>query len=103
MIKRFSYYFLLALALLLSVILIRAYLHQPDVYEFKAEAALVLDETKAIENLSKSIQFQTISHPDYEKFDYEEFQRFLSWLETEYFQVFKNLEKKYLGKTLLLK
>jgi len=78
-------------------------LHQPDVYEFKAEAALVLDETKAIENLSKSIQFQTISHPDYEKFDYEEFQRFLSWLETEYFQVFKNLEKKYLGKTLLLK
>ena len=103
MIKRFSYYFLLASALLLSVILIRAYLHQPDVYEFKAEAALVLDETKAIENLSKSIQFQTISHPDYEKFDYEEFQRFLSWLETEYFQVFKNLEKKYLGKTLLLK
>ena len=103
MIKRFSYYFLLALALLISVILIRAYLHQPDVYEFKAEAALVLDETKAIENLSKSIQFQTISHPDYEKFDYEEFQRFLSWLETEYFQVFKNLEKKYLGKTLLLK
>ena len=103
MIKRFSYFFLLALALLLSVILIRAYLHQPDVYEFKAEAALVLDETKAIENLSKSIQFQTISHPDYEKFDYEEFQRFLSWLETEYFQVFKNLEKKYLGKTLLLK
>ena len=103
MIKRFSYYFLLALALLLSVILIRAYLHQPDVYEFKAESALVLDETKAIENLSKSIQFQTISHPDYEKFDYEEFQRFLSWLETEYFQVFKNLEKKYLGKTLLLK
>ncbi len=102
MIKRFSYFFLLALALLLSVILIRAYLHQPDVNEIKAEAALVLDETKAIENLSKSIQFQTISHPDYEKFDYEEFQRFLSWLETEYFQVFKNLEKKYLGKTLLL-
>ena len=103
MIKRFSYYFLLALALLLSVILIRAYLHQPDVYEIKAKGALVLDEIKAIENLSKSIQFQTISHPDYEKFDYKEFQRFLSWLETEYFQVFKNLEKKYLGKTLLLK
>ena len=103
MIKRFSYYFLLALALLLSVILIRAYLHQPDVYEIKAEAALALNETKAIENLSKSIQFQTISHPDYDKFDYDEFQRFLSWLETEYFQVFKNLEKKYLGKTLLLK
>ena len=103
MIKRFSYYFLLVLALLLSVVLLRAYLHQPEIYEIKSERALLLDETKAIENLSRSIQFQTISHPDYEKFNYEEFQRFLSWLEKEYFQVFKNLEKKYLGKTLLLK
>ena len=101
--KRLFSYFLAAFMFLISVILIRAYLHQPDVYEIKAERALLLDEPKAIENLSKSIQFQTISHPDYEKFDYEEFQRFLSWLETEYFQVFKNLEKKYLGKTLLLK
>jgi len=101
--KRLFSYFLAALMFLISVILIRAYLHQPDVYEIKAERALLLDEPKAIENLSRSIQFKTISHPDYEKFDYEEFQRFLSWLETEYFQVFKNLEKKYLGKTLLLK
>ena len=101
--KRLFSYFLAAFMFLISVILIRAYLHQPDVYEIKAERALLLDEPKAIENLSRSIQFKTISHPDYEKFDYEEFQRFLSWLETEYFQVFKNLEKKYLGKTLLLK
>ncbi len=78
-------------------------MHQPDIQETNGEGALLLDEPKAIRNLSRSIQFQTISHPDYEKFDYEEFQRFLSWLETEYFQVFKNLEKRYLGKTLLLK
>jgi len=78
-------------------------MHQPDIQETNGEGALLLDEPKAIRNLSRSIQFQTISHPDYEKFDYEEFQRFLSWLETEYFQVFKNLEKRYFGKTLLLK
>jgi carboxypeptidase PM20D1 len=102
-VKRFFSYSLATLLFLLALIFIRAYLHQPDVYEIKAERLLILDETKAIENLSRSIQFQTISHPNYEKFDYEEFQRFLSWLEREYVQVFKNLEKKYLGKTLLLK
>ena len=102
-VKRFISYSLATLLFLLALIFIRAYLHQPDVYEIKAERLLILDETKAIENLSRSIQFQTISHPNYEKFDYEEFQRFLSWLEREYVQVFKNLEKKYLGKTLLLK
>ena len=102
-VKRFISYSLATLLFLLALIFIRAYLHQPDVYEIKAERLLILDETKAIENLSRSIQFQTISHANYEKFDYEEFQRFLSWLEREYVQVFKNLEKKYLGKTLLLK
>jgi len=103
MAKRFLGYSLVALALLLSVILIRAYMHQPDIHEKNGERTLVLDERKAIDNLSRSIQFETISHPDYEKFDYDEFQRFLSWLEAEYFQIFKNLEKKYLGETLLLK
>ena len=103
MAKRFLGYSLVALALLLSVIFIRAYMHQPDIHATNGERSLVIDERKAIENLSRSIQFETISHPDYEKFDYDEFQRFLSWLEEEYFQIFKNLEKKYLGETLLLK
>ena len=103
MAKRFLGYSLVALALLLSVIFIRAYMHQPDIHATNGERALVIDERKAIENLSRSIQFETISHPDYDKFDYDEFQRFLSWLEEEYFQIFKNLEQKYLGETLLLK
>ena len=103
MAKRFLGYSLVALALLLSVLFIRAYMHQPDIHATNGERSLVIDERKAIENLSRSIQFETISHPDYEKFDYDEFQRFLSWLEEEYFQIFKNLEQKYLGETLLLK
>ena len=103
MAKRFLGYSLVALALLLSVIFIRAYMHQPDIHATNGERSLVIDERKAIENLSRSIQFETISHPDYDKFDYDEFQRFLSWLEEEYFQIFKDLEKKYLGETLLLK
>ena len=64
---------------------------------------IFLDDEKSIENLSNSIKYKTISHPDYEKFNYYEFQKFLDWLEDEYSIIFKNLEKKYFGKTLLLK
>ena len=39
--KRLFSYFLAAFMFLISVILIRAYLHQPDVYEIKAERALL--------------------------------------------------------------
>ena len=100
--KILKYAFAIFLILVL-VILLRAYLHQPDTYQTKISEPIIFDEAKSINNLSRSIQFETISHPDYEKFDYDEFQRFLSWLEKEYFQVFKNLDKKYLGETLLLK
>ena len=91
------------LLILVLIVLLRAYLHQPDHEQVEISEPIIFDESKSINNLSRSIQFETISHPDYEKFDYDEFQKFLSWLEEEYFQVFKNLEKKYLGETLLLK
>ena len=88
----------------LCLILIRAYLHQPIVDQIvKSYEPTVLNETKSLTNLSKSITFKTISHPDYKKFDYSEFNSFLKWLENEYSLIFQNLEKKYFGKTLLLK
>ena len=100
--KTLKYAFAIFLTLAL-IVLLRAYLHQPDAYQAKISEPIIFDEIKSINNLSRSIQFETVSHPNYEKFDYDEFQRFLAWLEEEYFQVFKNLEKKYLGETLLLK
>ncbi len=100
--KILKYVFAIFLILVL-IVLLRAYLHQPDAYQAKISEPIIFDEAKSINNLSRSIQFETISHPDYEKFDYDEFQRFLAWLEEAYFQVFKNLEKQYLGETLLLK
>lgn len=88
----------------LCLILIRAYLHKPIVDQtVKSYEPTVLNEIKSLTNLSKSITFKTISHPDYEKFDYSEFNSFLKWLENEYALIFQNLEKKYFGKTLLLK
>ena len=94
-IKILKYAFAIFLILVL-IVLLRAYLHQPDAYQAKTSEPIIFDETKSINNLSRSIQFETVSHPNYEKFDYDEFQRFLSWLEEEYLQVFKNLEKNTL-------
>lgn len=96
-------YAIAALVFLISFILLRAIFHQPNIEQIRTNNSIILDEVKPIENLSKSIEFKTISHPDYTKFDYEEFQRFLDWLEDEYFLIFKDLESKYLAKSLLLK
>lgn len=91
------------LALFIVFLLTQAYFHQPYPIQQNYNEKIILDDEESIENLSKSIQYKTISHPDYEKFDYSEFQKFLDWLEDEYPSIFKSLEKKYLGKTLLLK
>lgn len=95
---------IVGLLLFLGVfLLLRAHLHQPEVLEINNQEPIIFDEAKSIENLSASIRFKTISHPDYEKFDYKEFEYFLAWLESNYALIFANLEKKYIEKSLLLK
>ena len=90
-------------SLFVFILLFRAYLHQPEIGELKDNKPISFDHERSIKSLSRSIQFKTISHPDYEKFDQAEFQGFLEWLEEEYRLIFEKLEKKYIGKSLLLK
>ena len=103
MIKKLLTYALCGVLLLIFIILYKAYSHQPTFKEVSNTHNIILDDSKSIQNLSKSITFKTVSHPNYEKFDYEEFEKFLSWLEEEYSLIFEKLEKKYIGKSLLLK
>tara|TARA_B100002019_G_scaffold131895_1_gene113372 strand:- start:5 stop:1468 length:1464 start_codon:yes stop_codon:yes gene_type:complete len=103
MIKKLLIYVLCLFLILILIILYKAYAHQPSFSEVGNTEKIILDESKPIKNLSKSITYKTISHPDYEKFNYEEFEKFLSWLEEEYSLIFEKLEKKYIGKSLLLK
>ena len=103
MIKKLLTYALCGVLLLIFIILYKAYAHQPTFKEVSNTHNIILDDSKSIQNLSKSITFKTVSHPNYEKFDYEEFEKFLSWLEEEYSLIFEKLEKKYIGKSLLLK
>ena len=90
-------------SLFVFILLFRAYLHQPEIGELKNNKPISFDHERSIKSLSRSIQFKTISHPDYEKFDQAEFQGFLEWLEEEYRLIFEKLEKKYIGRSLLLK
>lgn len=103
MIKKLLIYVLCTFLILILIILYKAYAHQPSLNDASGKAKIILDDSKPIQNLAKSITYKTISHPDYEKFNYEEFEKFLSWLEEEYSLIFEKLEKKYIGKSLLLK
>ena len=103
MIKKIVTYVLCGALLLIFIILYKAYAHQPSINEVTVTDNIILDDSRPIQNLSKSITFKTISHPEYEKFDFQEFEKFLSWLEQEYSLIFEKLEKRYVGKSLLLK
>ncbi len=54
------------------------------------------------ENLSKAIQFRTISHRDSEKVDWDEFKRFHEFLDSAYPLIAKNLEKEIVPPANLL-
>lgn len=51
----------------------------------------------AIENLSKSVQFKTISYKDPAAFDYSEFKAFIDFLEQSYPLVHKHLERSIIN------
>ena len=75
MIKKLLTYALCGVLLLIFIILYKAYTHQPTFKEVSNTHNIILDDSKSIQNLSKSITFKTVSHPNYEKFDYEEFEK----------------------------
>ena len=92
MIKKLIIFIFLILLFVASVVLSRAFFHKSDPEVINAINQIILNETQAIKNLSQSIKFKTVSHPDYEKFNYLEFQSFLDWLEREYTNIFEELD-----------
>ncbi len=53
---------------------------------------VVINEAKAVEHLSKAITYKTISYQDRNKFDFAEFDKFISFLEESYPSVHNQLE-----------
>jgi cell division protein FtsL len=67
MIKKLLIYVICLFLILILIILYKAYAHQPSFKEVSNTEKIILDDSKSIQNLSKSITYKTISHPDYEK------------------------------------
>lgn len=63
---------------------------QPDV----KKAAVTIDDERALQHLSQSIPFQTISYDDRSKIDFEPYDEFLTFLEKTYPRVYDELDVK---------
>jgi len=63
---------------------------------------IVVDENRINENLSKAIQFQTISHPDTAKINGKEFLALHDYFEKTYLSLHATLTKQVIGKYSLL-
>ena len=83
---RASYGLLLAFLLLVGVLVFNTLNFRPDVSALSDNRAVdtKIDLDRAVGNLSRSIQFKTISHQDSEKLDKAEFLAFTAWLRKAY-------------------
>jgi len=61
-----------------------------------------VDAARAAKRLSEAIRIQTISYPDVEKVDWEEFRRFHAFLEQSYPLIHKTLTREIIGEANLL-
>ena len=79
MLKKLFLSSLVILFILLSIALYRTAIHTVSVKGTIAGEVIAIDESRAIQNLSASIRFKTISYQDKEKFPFEEFNNFIKW------------------------
>ncbi len=74
------------LGIFIILLLVRTYLFSRKMGVLGGEPASVagIDGARAAESLSRAIQFRTVSHADYDQFDYGEFEKFLDYLVDRY-------------------
>ena len=88
---------------LCAFVLVNALTHNPSVDQKLELISFTINEERAITHLSQSIEFKTISNQQASKKNFEEFERFISWLKTNYKLVVKNTSLKTFNETLLFK
>ena len=93
----------IAVFVLSAFVLVNALTHNPSVDQKLELISFTINEERAITHLSQSIEFKTISNQQASKKNFEEFERFISWLKTNYKLVVKNTSLKTFNETLLFK
>lgn len=85
-------YFLLALLFIFILVTITTTFTVKSKQPKPHPTNLIIDEEQAVKRFSQSLTYKTISNQDRTKFDYEEFEKFIVFLEESYPTVHKKLE-----------
>ena len=93
----------IAVFVLSAFVLVNALTHNPSVDQKLELISFTINEERAITHLSQSIEFKTISNQQASKKNFEEFERFINWLKTNYKLVVKNTSLQTFNETLLFK
>ena len=103
MLKKFFLSLFTILLALLLVTLFQTFMHVADESKPIAGKGVSIDEAKAIQNLSASIKFKTISHQEKEKFPQQEFDNFIKWISLSYPEIHQVLMLEQFEHSLLFK
>ncbi len=91
-----------ALGLLITIIFIRAWLHQPEASEKIPQVWIELDDAVAARHLSEAVRFKTVSHQNSEDFEPGEFEGFIDWVVRSYPEVNEAMDLELLGDYTML-
>lgn len=100
--KKAIFIVLISAAILVSVLLVRTALHQPQALPPITRVDIPLDDERIANHLSNAIGFRTISHQRPEAFQAEEFEDFISWVAANYPEVHATMELQRVAKYTLL-
>jgi carboxypeptidase PM20D1 len=89
-------------AVLVSVLLVRTALHQPEALPPVTRVDIPLDGERIANRLSEAIGFRTISHQRPEAFQAEEFEDFIAWVAANYPEVHAAMELQRVADYTLL-
>lgn len=100
--KNFLLFLVALLTVLVSVVLIRTWLHQPDTLTEVPVIDIEVDETAIASRLAEAIRFRTVSHQSAADFEASEFEGFINWVAQRYPQFHAALDLTRLGGYTLL-
>jgi carboxypeptidase PM20D1 len=87
---------------LTSVLIINTITFAPTVHNSVTGRLVDVDAQRVASNLSRAIQFRTVSSQLKSQPEHEEFERFLHWLAETYPEVYQNLRPQQVGKYSML-
>ncbi|MBR5618959.1 MAG: M20/M25/M40 family metallo-hydrolase, partial [Clostridia bacterium] len=82
--------------------LVHAALYRPKKVDLGERTQENVNEERMIANVSKAIQFRTVSNADEMKTDWDEFDRFHAFLDEAYPLIAQKLEKEVIGRANLM-